>query len=108
MRRADRTVIRMFGRDPLKMIQGLATNDIAGAPENTSVYTTFLTPKGKMLGDARVLRRPGGDIWIEADKAAAQNIATNFTKFIPPLFGKFEFTDYSVVTGDTGSPLAVL
>ena len=106
--RPDRRVIRMFGRDPLKMIQGLATNDIAGAPENTSVYTTFLTPKGKMVGDARVLRRPGGDIWIEADADAAENIAANLRKFVPPLFGKFEFTDYSVVHGDAEAPLAVL
>lgn len=108
MLRKDRTVIRMYGRDPLKMIQGLATNDIAGAPENTSVYTTFLTPKGKMVGDARVLRRPGGDIWIEADVNAADNLATTFRKFIPPLFGKFEFTDYRVVHGNAESPLATL
>lgn len=108
MRRNDRTVIRMFGRDPLKMIQGLATNDIAGAPENRSVYTAFLTPKGKMVGDARVVRRPDGEIWIEADVTAAENIATNFRKFIPPLFGKFEFTDYAVVHGDADAPLAVL
>lgn len=83
----------MFGRDPLKMIQGLATNDIAGAPENFSVYTTFLTPKGKLIGDARVVRRPDGDIWIEAASAAADNIAGNLKKFVPPLFGKFEFSD---------------
>jgi folate-binding protein YgfZ len=108
MLRPDRKVIRMFGRDPLKMIQGLATNDIAGAPENTSVYTTFLTPKGKMVGDARVLRRPGGDIWIEADAGASVNLVTNFTKFVPPLFGKFELTDYRVVTGQTDAALAVL
>lgn len=108
MVRNDRRVIRMFGRDPLKMIQGLATNDIAGAAENTSVYTAFLTPKGKMVGDARVLRRPGGDIWIEADAAAADNIAANLKKFVPPLFGKFEFTDYRVVHGHVAEPLAVL
>lgn len=100
MLRDDRVVIRMFGRDPLKMIQGLATNDIAGAPENTSVYTAFLTPKGKMIGDARVLRRPDGDIWIEADVAAADNIASNLKKFVPPLFAKFEFTPLRVVRGD--------
>lgn len=90
----------MFGRDPLKMIQGLATNDVAGAPENTSIYTAFLTPKGKMIGDARVLRRVDGDIWIEADVAAADNIASNLKKFVPPLFAKFEFTPLRVVRGD--------
>ncbi|MGQ0816223.1 MAG: CAF17-like 4Fe-4S cluster assembly/insertion protein YgfZ [Gemmatimonadota bacterium] len=110
IRRQDRVVIRMYGREPLKMIQGLATNDIAGAPENTSVYTTFLTPKGKLIGDARVVRRPDGDIWIEADTAAADNIASNLKKSVPPLFAKFEFTDYAVVADapDSVSRLATL
>lgn len=90
LHRQDRTLLRMYGRDPLKMIQGLATNDIAGAPENSSVYTVFLTPKGKLVGDARVARRPGGDIWIEADVAAATNIEANLKKFVPPLFARFE------------------
>lgn len=90
IRRDDRVVIRMFGRDPLKMIQGLATNDIAGAPELYPVYTAFLTPKGKMVGDARVVRLPNGDIWIEADRAAAENIVASLKKFVPPLFARFE------------------
>ena len=100
MHRNDRVVIRMFGRDPLKMIQGLATNDIAGAPVDTSVYTTFLTPKGKLIGDARVVRRADGDIWIEADRAAADNIAANLKKTVPPLFAKFELTNLKVLRGD--------
>lgn len=98
----------MYGREPLKMIQGLTTNDIAVASENTSVYTAFLTPKGKMIGDARVVRRPDGDIWIEADVAAADNIAANLKKFVPPLFAKFEFTDLKVVRGQPDNYLAIL
>lgn len=108
--RSDRVVIRMFGRDPLKMIQGLATNDIAGAPVDQPVYTTFLTPKGKLIGDARVLRRADGDIWIEADRAAADNIAATLKKTVPPLFAKFEVTDLHVVRADPAATqhLAVL
>lgn len=98
----------MYGREPLKMIQGLATNDIARATENTSIYTAFLTPKGKMIGDARVVLRPDGDIWIEADVAAADNIAANLKKFVPPLFAKFEFTDFKVARGEVVDPLAKL
>lgn len=101
--RTDRTLLRMYGRDPLKMIQGLATNDIAGAPENRSVYTVFLTPKGKLVGDARVIRRPGGDIWIEADDAAAVNIEANMKKFVPPLFARFEALPYYGIVGIYGA-----
>jgi folate-binding protein YgfZ len=89
----------MFGRDPLKMMQGLATNDIAGTPENEAVYTAFLTAKGKMVGDARVLRRPAGDIWIEADRSAAENIVGHLKKFVPPLFARFELLEHRVIIG---------
>jgi folate-binding protein YgfZ len=101
--RTDRTIIRMFGRDPLKMIQGLATNDIAGAAENQGVYTAFLTPKGKMVGDARVVRRRGGDIWIECDGSAADNIVTNLRKFVAPLYARFDAPDTHSVIGVYGN-----
>ena len=105
--RGDRSVLRMYGRDPVKMIQGLATNDIAGAAVNVSVYTAFLTPKGKMIGDARVVRRENGDVWIEADRAAAENIAANFRKTIPPLFARFETIENIAVFDVIGEDVAV-
>src|SRR5690606_41272633 len=63
--RVDRVALRVYGRDPLKMIQGLITNDLAGAPEGQGVYAAFLTPKGKMVADARVFRRSGGELLID-------------------------------------------
>lgn len=89
----------MFGRDPLKMIQGLATNDIAAAPTGVSVYTAFLTPKGKMIADARIVRLENQELLIECDNAAATNIASNLKKFVPPLFARFQFAHYAVVRG---------
>lgn len=106
IRRTDRTIIRMYGRDPLRMVQGLATNDIAGAAENEAVYTAFLTAKGKMIGDARVLRRPAGDIWIETDQGAAANIVANLKKFVPPLFARFEVLESHEVIGLYGDRAA--
>lgn len=90
--RNDRSVTRVFGRDPVKMIQGLATNDVAGAAEGVSVYTAFLNPKGKMVGDARVVRL-GSDVFIEADRAATANIRDHLKKSVPPLFARFEAQD---------------
>ncbi len=106
LRRSDRTVMRMYGRDPLKMIQGLATNDIANAAVGQSVYTAFLTPKGKMVGDARVLRRANGDVLIEADRAAADNIEANFKKFVPPLFARYERLDHVALLEISGDNAA--
>lgn len=88
--RSDRGVIRMHGRDPLRMIQGLVTNDVAKAEIDAAVYAAFLTPKGKMIGDARIVRRESGDIWIDADTNALENIAANLKKTVPPLYARCE------------------
>ena len=86
--RTDRAVTRLHGRDPVRMIQGLVSNDVANAPIDTSVYATFLTPKGRMIGDARVMRRPDNDVWIEADINALANIEAHLKKSVPPLFAR--------------------
>lgn len=88
--RSDRAVIRVFGRDPVRMIQGLITNDVAGAAPDTPVYAAFLTPKGKMIADARVICRPNNDVWIEADVHALENIEAHLKKSVPPLFARAE------------------
>jgi folate-binding protein YgfZ len=88
--RIDRAVARLFGRDPVRMIQGLVTNDIANAAIDTPVYAAFLTPKGKMIADARVMRRPDNEVWIEADSVALDNIEEHLRKSVPPLFAQAE------------------
>jgi len=96
--RGDRAVTRMYGRDPVRMIQGLVTNDVANAPLDTPIYSVFLTPKGKMIGDARVMRRASGEVWIEASTAALDNIEANLKRTVPPLFARAErLTDVHVI-----------
>src|SRR5690606_32718178 len=87
--RSDRSFVRVYGRDPVKMIQGLVTNDIAGAPADRAVYAAVLTPKGKMVADVRVVRH-GDDLLLETDSAAADPLMTHLRKFVPPLFARFE------------------
>ena len=91
--RVDRVALRVYGRDPLKMIQGLITNDLAGAPEGQGVYAAFLTPKGKMVADARVFRRPGGELLMDADAAAVDGLLAHLKKYLPPLFARVELLD---------------
>jgi folate-binding protein YgfZ len=87
--RADRACIRMFGRDPLKMIQGLVTNDVAGAPADHAVYALLLTPKGKMLADLRVIRR-ADDLLLDVAVGAFANTADTLRRFVPPLYARWE------------------
>ncbi|HEX7117232.1 MAG TPA: aminomethyltransferase family protein [Longimicrobiales bacterium] len=91
--RADRVALRVYGREPLKMIQGLVTNDVAGAPEGQGVYAALLTPKGKMVADVRIFRRPGGELLLDVDAAAVEGVLGHLRKYVPPLFAKVEPLD---------------
>lgn len=88
--RSERALIRLHGRDPLGMVQGLVTNDVAGAPAGRAVYAAFLTPKGRMVADVRVLRRPDGDVWLETWREARDGLVAHLTRFVPPLFARRE------------------
>jgi tRNA-modifying protein YgfZ len=87
--RAERAFVRLHGRDPVKMIQGLITNDLAGAGPNRAVYAGMLTPKGRLLADLRVYHR-GPDVLIETHRASLQNVLDNVKKYVPPLFARAE------------------
>ncbi len=49
--------LRVSGPDRVSFLQGMLTNDVASIPVNGSTYAALLTPKGAMVGDARVLKR---------------------------------------------------
>jgi folate-binding protein YgfZ len=99
--RSDRAVLRVYGRDPVKMIQGLITNDLAGAAPERAVYAAVLTPKGRMVADVRALRR-GADVWLEVAAGARESLAAHLRKFVPPLFARFEHIADVAVLGIYG------
>lgn len=102
----SRGLIRVTGRDPVKMIQGLATADIEAVTSDRGVYTTFLTPKGRMVADARVFRSIGDDdagdddaLLVDTAPEALPGLIAHLGKFVPPLFAKGEdvSTEWAVV-----------
>jgi len=96
--RPDRGVLRVFGRDPVKMVHGLVSNDVAALEPGGSVYAVMLTPKGRLLADLHVIRR-AEDLLLEADVAALPAIRRNLAHYVPPLFARSE---------DVGDQLAVI
>ncbi len=95
--RTDRALLRVFGREPVKMLQGLLTNDLSGAPNERAVYAAMLTPKGKMVADTHALKR-GADVWLDVDTSAREPLMTHMKKYVPPLFARVEeMPDVSVV-----------
>jgi len=87
--RADRGLLRVYGRDPLRILQGVLTNDITLASAERAVYAALLTPKGRMVAELRVFR-PGDDFLLELPAEAVPGVLDNFRRTVPPLFARFE------------------
>lgn len=99
----SRGLLRVTGRDPIRMIHGLATADIEAVTPARGVYTTFLTPKGRMVADARVFRSEAGGagdatapagagdpLLIDTAPDALAGLVTHLGRFVPPLFARSE------------------
>lgn len=86
--RPDRAVLRLHGRDPVRMVQGLISNDLAGAPEGRGTYATVLTAKGRLVADVRAFRRAAGDVLLETAADAMPALRQHLKRFVPPLFAR--------------------
>jgi folate-binding protein YgfZ len=101
--RGDRAQIRLWGRDPVKMVQGLLTNDLAGAPSGRGVYAAMLTPKGRTIAELRAFRleRPdGAEVLLDLPREALEGTREHLRKFVPPMFARW--ADVSAETGALG------
>jgi folate-binding protein YgfZ len=98
--RSERVLVRLWGREPVKMVQGLVTSDVAGTPEGQGSYGALLTPKGKMIAEVRVFRLASDEMLLDADGLAGAGILEHLRKFVPPIFARHE--DVSDRTGVLG------
>jgi len=57
--RSDRGKLTLTGSDAASFLNGQLTNDIVALTPGSGCYAAFLTHKGKMLGDVRVLALDG-------------------------------------------------
>jgi folate-binding protein YgfZ len=87
--RGDRARIRMWGKDPVRMLQGLITNDLQKAAPGAGVYGAMLTPKGRTIADLRAFRTDAGEVLIELSREALAGAADHLRKFVPPMFAKW-------------------
>jgi folate-binding protein YgfZ len=101
--RSDRARIRLWGRDPVKMLQGLITNDLAGQPAGRGVYAAMLTPKGRAIAELRAFRvaRAGGDeVLVSLPREALAGVSDHLRKFLPPMFARWK--DASAEVAEVG------
>ena len=55
VRRVDRGVLAVAGRDRAAWLQGLVTNDVDALHDGESCYAAYLTPQGRMITDMNIV-----------------------------------------------------
>ncbi len=96
--RDDRRILRLEGREPARMLSGLATGRTPpewmphheGTLLGGSVpYSTFLTPRGRIVSDLRVGRLAAGGsapLLIDLPEVALSSVRDHLARYLPPRF----------------------
>src|SRR3954449_471478 len=69
--RSERGKLALTGGQAKEFLNGQVTNDIEALEPGTGCYAAFLTHKGKMLGDLRILDL-GDELWLDTERASLQ------------------------------------
>jgi folate-binding protein YgfZ len=69
--RSERGKLALTGADAKEFLNGQVTNDVAALTPGSGCYAAFLTHKGKMLGDVRVLDA-GDELLLDTERVALQ------------------------------------
>jgi folate-binding protein YgfZ len=71
--RSERGKLAITGPEAKPFLQGLVSNDVESLTPGHGCYAAVLTPKGKMIGDLRVLDT-GEELLIDCERVALQGI----------------------------------
>jgi tRNA-modifying protein YgfZ len=71
--RSERGKLALTGAEAKEFLHGQVTNDVEGLEPGRGCYAAFLTHKGKMLGDLRILDL-GAELWLDTERVALQEL----------------------------------
>ncbi len=80
LNRSERGKLALSGEQAKEFLQGQVTNDIEGLSPGSGCYAALLTPKGKMLGDLRVLDT-GSELLLDTERVALQELFNMIRRF---------------------------
>jgi tRNA-modifying protein YgfZ len=78
--RSERGKLALTGSGAVEFLNGQVTNELAGLHPGEGCYAAFLTHKGKMLGDLRILAvgadadRPPSELLLDTERVALQGL----------------------------------
>jgi folate-binding protein YgfZ len=78
--RSERGKLALTGSEAKSFLQGQVTNDVEALTPGHGCYAAFLTPKGKMLGDLRILDA-GDEILLDTERVALQELFNMIRRF---------------------------
>src|SRR5918997_1981012 len=78
--RSERGKLALTGSEAKTFLHGQVTNDIEGLEPGRGCYAAFLTHKGKMLGDLRVLDL-GDELLLDTERSALQELFNMIRRF---------------------------
>jgi folate-binding protein YgfZ len=78
--RSERGKLALAGAGAKEFLQGQVTNDVVALRDGQGCYAAFLTPKGKMLGDLRVLDT-GTELLLDTERVALQELFNMIRRF---------------------------
>jgi tRNA-modifying protein YgfZ len=78
--RSQRGKLALTGSGAKEFLAGQVTNDVESLSLGSGCYAAFLTPKGKMLGDLRILDR-GEELLLDTERTALQALFDMIRRF---------------------------
>jgi folate-binding protein YgfZ len=89
--RSERGKLALTGSGATEFLAGQVTNDVEGLAPGEGCYAAFLTHRGKMLGDLRILRIDSGlsldaertdqKLWLDTERASLQSLFDMIRRF---------------------------
>ena len=79
--RSERGKLLLTGAEAKDFLHGQVTNEVLGLTAGTGCYAAFLTHKGKMLGDLRVLDGGEAGLWLDTERSALQELFNMIRRF---------------------------
>jgi len=76
----DRGVVELTGEDRVTFLQGLVSNDVAGAAPGCAVWAALLTPQGKWLADFFIFADTGR-LLLDCEQEQIPMIMQRLTRF---------------------------
>src|SRR6188472_3038914 len=78
--RSERGKLALTGPDAKAFLHGQVTNDVEGLAPGEGCYAAFLSHKGKMQGDLRILDTDG-ELWLDTERETLQPLFTMIHRY---------------------------